>query len=153
MTNKSCEDLVHKKTEDLTPIETHKDPSKQTGLKRTIKQFEIDRNKLTGLRNFTDLSPDPLALPPYALPPQVQPTSGQNRQAGNQRDSQQRNSKNPDIKQKRPDDKTDRSNRRIQENRRLENKLNVGKQRSAGPSTSDSKAGSEHPQSHKQSSD
>ena len=69
VTNKSCEDLVHKKTEDLTPIETHKDPSKQTGLKRTIKQFEIDRNKLTGLRNFTDISPDPLALPPYALPP------------------------------------------------------------------------------------
>ena len=103
---------MHKKVEDLVPIETHKDASKQTGLKRTIKQFEIDRNKLTGLRNFTDLSPDPLALPHYALPPSAQPSSGQRTQAGSQRDSHQRNSKNPDIKQKRPDDKTDRSNRR-----------------------------------------
>ena len=81
VTNKSSEDLIHKKAEELTPIETHKDASKQTGLKRTIKQFEIDRNKLTGLRNFNEISPDPLALPPYALPPSAQP-SGQHKQAG-----------------------------------------------------------------------
>jgi len=69
VTNKSSDDLVHKKAEELTPIDTHKDAAKQTGIKKTIKQFEIDRNKLTGLRNFTDISLDPLALPHYALPP------------------------------------------------------------------------------------
>ena len=37
VTNKSCEDLVHKKTEDLIAIDTHKDAAKQTGIKRTIK--------------------------------------------------------------------------------------------------------------------
>lgn len=69
VTNKSCEDLVHKKVEDLVPIDTHKQPEKQTGLKKTIKTFQIDTNKLTGLKNFSELSPDPLALPAYALPP------------------------------------------------------------------------------------
>ena len=53
----------------MVPIATHKDASKLTGLKKTIKNFQIDINKLTGLRNFTELSPDPLALPHYALPP------------------------------------------------------------------------------------
>lgn len=61
---------MHKKAEDLMPVDTHRDASKQTGIKKSIKQFSIDRNKLTGLKNFTELSPDPLALPPYALPPQ-----------------------------------------------------------------------------------
>lgn len=69
VTNDSCEDLVHKKTEDLTPVDNHKLPEKQTGIKRTIKQFNIDTNKLTGLKNFAELSPNPLALPAYALPP------------------------------------------------------------------------------------
>ena len=86
--------MVHKKAEDLTPIDTHKDAAKQVGIKKTIKNFEIDKNKLTGLRNFTEISLDPLALPPYALPPSAQP---QQRQGG-QRESQQRNAKNPDIK-------------------------------------------------------
>ena len=72
VTNKSCEDLVHKKSEELVAIDTHRDATKQTGIKRTIKQFVIDRNKLTGLRNFTEISPDPLALPHYALPPTTQ---------------------------------------------------------------------------------
>ena len=75
MTNKSCEDLVHKVAEELVPIDNHKLAEKQTGIKRTIKPFEIDRNKLTGLRNFTDISPNPLALPHYALPPGTQPTN------------------------------------------------------------------------------
>ena len=69
MTNRSCEDLIHKKAEELSPVDAHRDASKQSGMKRAIKQFEIDRNRLTGLRNFTELSPDPLALPAYALPP------------------------------------------------------------------------------------
>ena len=69
VTNKSCEDLNLKKLEDLKPIDTHKNPAKQTGIKRAIKPFNIDVNKLTGLKNFTELSPNPLALPPYALPP------------------------------------------------------------------------------------
>ena len=73
VTNKSTDDLVHKNVEDLTPVENHKDAARQTGIKRAIKQFTIDRNKLTGLKNFTDISTDPLALPPYALPPSANP--------------------------------------------------------------------------------
>lgn len=69
VTNKSSEDLVHKVAEDLTPIDVHKDAAKKSSLKSAIKPFQIDVNKLTGLSNFTQLSPDPLALPPYALPP------------------------------------------------------------------------------------
>ena len=107
VTNRSCDDLVHKKAEELSPVEVHKDASKQTGMKRAIKQFEIDRNKLTGLRNFTELSPDPLALPAYALPPTTATSASatamssqshpHQRQGGasSQRDNQQRNSKNP----------------------------------------------------------
>ena len=70
VTNKSEEDLVHKVAEDLTPIDTHKDVERnKTGLKCTIKPFIIDINKLTGLKNFTEISSNPLALPHYALPP------------------------------------------------------------------------------------
>ena len=63
VSNKSNEDLVHKMEEDLTPIDTHKHAVKT---KCAIKPFKIDINKLTGLKNFSELSPDPLALPHYA---------------------------------------------------------------------------------------
>ena len=69
VTSSSKDDLTHKKLEDLTPVDNHKDPSKQTGKKSTIKPFNLDKNKLTGLKNFTEICADPLALPPYALPP------------------------------------------------------------------------------------
>ena len=39
VTNKSCEDLNLKKPEDLKPIDTHRNPAKQTGIKRAIKPF------------------------------------------------------------------------------------------------------------------
>ena len=69
VTNDSKLDLVHKKAEDLTPIENHKDAERQIGIKRTIKVFELDKNKLTGLKNFTEVRTDPLERPHYALPP------------------------------------------------------------------------------------
>lgn len=133
MTNKSCEDLVHKKTEDLTPVVNHKLPEKQTGIKRAIKQFKIDTNKLTGLKNFAELSPDPLALPAYALPSSENTNQIGNNQyrQGSSRESQAQGkpfTKLNDQKQKRPDDKADRTNRKGHENRRLENKLAIGKQ-------------------------
>lgn len=68
VTNKSSEDLSHKVVGNLTPIETHKDEQKRLSMKSAIKPFKLDLNKLTGLRNFTEISPDPLALPHYALP-------------------------------------------------------------------------------------
>ena len=42
VTNKSSEDLNLKPTDDLKAIQTHKDPSKQTGIKKTIKTFNLD---------------------------------------------------------------------------------------------------------------
>ena len=35
--------------------------------KSCIKPFKIDNNQLTGLKNFTEISKEPLALPSYAL--------------------------------------------------------------------------------------
>lgn len=80
VTNKSSEDLNNKKAEDLTPVDVHRDATKQVGIKKTIKNFKLDINKLTGLRNFNELSSDPLALPSYALPPSSTTSATQSRQ-------------------------------------------------------------------------
>ena len=87
VTNRSCDDLVNQRPEDLVPVETHKKPVQ---LKRAIKQHDIDVNKLTGLKNFSEISPNPLALPPYALPPNSQQSSTQStsQRQGSQRESQ-----------------------------------------------------------------
>lgn len=60
--SKSSDDLNLK--EKIEPIVTHHKPRK---LKPAIKQFSLDINALTGIHNFTQISPDPLKLPPYAL--------------------------------------------------------------------------------------
>ena len=64
-TNQSKDDLNLKDPATLKPIDTHK---QQRTLKSTIKKFNLDYNKITGLANFNDISKDPLALPPYAKP-------------------------------------------------------------------------------------
>ena len=69
VTNNSKDDLVHKVAEDITPVDNHKDAVKSSTVKKAIKDFNLCRNKLTGLKNFTEISLDPLALPVYALPP------------------------------------------------------------------------------------
>jgi hypothetical protein len=36
-------------------------------VKRAIKPFKMDVNQMTGISNFSEISPDPLKLPDYAL--------------------------------------------------------------------------------------
>ena len=64
-------DLIYKDPNNLNAIITHKNEEKNKSLKSAIKPYKIDNNQLTGLKNFTDLSKDPLALPSYALPDNV----------------------------------------------------------------------------------
>lgn len=68
VTNVSEADLIYKDPSTMDVITTHKNEDKNKGLKSSIKPFKIDQNQLTGLRNFTDICKDPLALPSYALP-------------------------------------------------------------------------------------
>ena len=68
VTNASGADLIYKDPDGLEAVTTHKNDDKNKGLKASIKPFKIDQNQLTGLRNFTEISKDPLALPAYALP-------------------------------------------------------------------------------------
>lgn len=63
---------------------------REVTLKSTIKPFKIDNNRLTGLKNFTDICKDPLALPSYAQPVQT---------------SYPATKASAEIKAKRPDDK------------------------------------------------
>ena len=39
----------------------------RTDVKSALKPFKIDNNKLTGLKNFTTICKDPLAIPAYAM--------------------------------------------------------------------------------------
>lgn len=89
VTNASKDDLVHRLPADIKPIMNHK--QEKTDLKPSLKPFKIDNNKLTGLKNFTQICKDPLALPHYALP------------VGE--DAANRGKHAADIKAKRPDDK------------------------------------------------
>jgi len=66
-------DLIYKDPSAVDAVTTHKVEHKN--IKPVIKPFKIDRNHLTGLRNFTDICKDPLALPVYALP-ESNPASG-----------------------------------------------------------------------------
>ena len=61
-------DLIYKDPATLTAVTTHKNEEKNKTLKSAIKKYNIDNNQLTGLKNFTEICKDPLALPPYALP-------------------------------------------------------------------------------------
>lgn len=99
-------------------------------MKSSLKPFKIDQNQLTGLRNFTEISKDPLALPAYALPETA---------AASTATQSQREQQKAEIKAKRPDDKADRDSkvhhRKAQEERGagkklapLENRLAPAKQ-------------------------
>lgn len=61
-------DLIYKDPNTLTAVTTHKNEEKNKNLKSAIKKYNLDNNHITGLKNFTDISKDPLALPAYALP-------------------------------------------------------------------------------------
>ena len=59
-TNKSDEDLNLKDIIDLKKVVTHRENEIK---KRCIKPFVIDVNHLTGIKNFTQISKNPLAIP------------------------------------------------------------------------------------------
>ena len=61
-------DLIYKDPNTMSAVTTHKNEERNKSLKSAIKPYKIDNNQLTGLKNFTDLCKDPLALPSYALP-------------------------------------------------------------------------------------
>lgn len=61
-TNKSEEDLELKDLNNLPKVTAHRDKPKSC-LKNTIKPFKLDVNQLTGIKNFTDISQDPYAIP------------------------------------------------------------------------------------------
>jgi hypothetical protein len=61
-TNKSEEDLELKDLDNLNKVTVHRDKPKSC-LKNTIKPFKIDVNQLTGIKNFTQISSHPLAIP------------------------------------------------------------------------------------------
>ena len=98
----------------MEAVTTHKNEEKNKGLKSTIKPFKIDQNQLTGLRNFTDLCKDPLALPSYALPDNAVTSST----TQSQRDQQK-----AEIKAKRPDDKADHRDSKV--HRKAQEEKNV----------------------------
>ena len=56
-------DLIYKDPNTLTAVTTHKNEEKNKNLKSAIKKYNIDNNQLTGLKNFTEICKDPLALP------------------------------------------------------------------------------------------
>ena len=87
-------DLIYKDPNNLNVIMTHRNPKQ--GLKSAIKQYKIDNNQLTGLKNFTDICKDPLALPAYALPDNA---------ATHSTTQSQREQQKAEIKAKRPDDR------------------------------------------------
>lgn len=62
VTSKSDDDLNRKDT--VEPVQTHKRETQN--LKPGIKAFKLDVNQLTGIQNFTEISPDPLKVPDYA---------------------------------------------------------------------------------------
>lgn len=62
VTSNSKDDLNRK--ENLEPVQTHK--REKQDLKCAIKAFKLDVNQLTGIQNFTEISPDPLKIPDYA---------------------------------------------------------------------------------------
>lgn len=48
-------DLIYKDPNTITAVNTHKNEEKNKNLKSAIKKFNIDNNKLTGLKNFTEI--------------------------------------------------------------------------------------------------
>jgi|TARA_B110000285_G_C14951852_1_gene527204 hypothetical protein len=61
-TNKSDQDLELKDIETLPKVMNHRENPKSSK-KSAMKPFKIDVNHLTGIKNFTAISQNPLAIP------------------------------------------------------------------------------------------